>query len=333
MSLATIRQNREIRKQLEQQLERHRNGLQEKPVADIPPSSLNPHAESGQTESSEDVEKKAGCKGENAQQAQEWQVIQGLEVGGVERRSSAQSLESIESAEPPTTEGKDRAPRPLNADDARSERTRSSSRASRARSIRTLGTRLSVSLTGINVRDRSTKEGGDRDKQVFVVGFEGDDDLMNPHNWSYVKRMKTTCLVAAVGITVGIASSIDAEALMPAAREFHVAEVAESLATGIFLIGFGVGALFAGPFSETFGRVPVYIVTLSLFGIWIMASALAPNFGAQCAFRFLAGACGSTPLTCAGGSIADMYSPKERTLTFPIFANAAFSGPVAAPIM
>jgi MFS family permease len=29
------------------------------------------------------------------------------------------------------------------------------------------------------------------------------------------------------------------------------------MATGLFLIGFGVGALFAGPFSETLGRNPV----------------------------------------------------------------------------
>ena len=116
------------------------------------------------------------------------------------------------------------------------------------------------------------------------------------------------------------------------------------------MIGFGCGALFAGPISETIGRNPVYIATLSLYMVFIMASALAPNIGAQLVFRFLAGKpslllangglltfslgfFGSTPLTCAGGSISDLWSPMERVFAFPIFANAGFMGPVFGPVI
>ncbi len=120
---------------------------------------------------------------------------------------------------------------------------------------------------------------------------------------------------------------------MKASAEFGVSEVTESLATGLFLIGFGVGALFAGPFSETIGRNPVYITTLSLYMVFIMASGLAPDIGAQLAFRFLAGFFGSTPLTCAGGSISDLWNPMERVYAFPIFATAAFMGPIFGPIV
>lgn len=202
------------------------------------------------------------------------------------------------------------------------------SRASTQKSNRTMGTRLGLTLTGIDVRDRTTNEGGDQDRQVFVVGFEGDHDQMNPHNWSITRRMVATFMVAAIGAVVGIASSIDSSAVREAAAEFHVSEVVESLATGLYLVGFGVGSLVAGPFSETLGRNPVYIVTLFIYMIFIMASALAPNIAAQLVFRFLAGFFGSTPLTCAGGSIADMWTPMERVYAFPIFANAAFSGPL-----
>ena len=91
--------------------------------------------------------------------------------------------------------------------------------------------------------------------------------------------------------------------------------------------------MFAGPISETLGRNPVYIATLSLYMIFIMASGLAPNIGAQLVFRFLAGFFGSTPLTCAGGSLSDLWSPMERVYAFPIFANAAFMGPIFGPIV
>ena len=98
-------------------------------------------------------------------------------------------------------------------------------------------------------------------------------------------------------------------------------------------LGFGTGALFAGPISEAVGRNPVYIGTLSLYMIFIMASALAPNIGAQLVFRFIAGFFGSTPLTCAGGSISDLWSPLERGYIFPMFANAAFTGPLLGPVI
>ena len=67
--------------------------------------------------------------------------------------------------------------------------------------------------------------------------------------------------------------------------------------------------------------------------IFIMASALAPNIGAQLAFRFIAGCFAATPLVCAGGSISDLWNPMERVYAFPVFANAAFMGPVFGPIV
>jgi MFS family permease len=67
--------------------------------------------------------------------------------------------------------------------------------------------------------------------------------------------------------------------------------------------------------------------------IFIMASALAPNIGAQLAFRFLAGIFGCPPLTCAGGTIADLWNPLEKTITFPLYAILSFGGPVLAPVI
>jgi MFS family permease len=64
-----------------------------------------------------------------------------------------------------------------------------------------------------------------------------------------------------------------------------------------------------------------------------LTTAQAPNIGAQLAFRFLAGLFGATPLVCAGGSISDMWTASERTAVFPVFANAAFWGPILGPVL
>lgn len=95
----------------------------------------------------------------------------------------------------------------------------------------------------------------------------------------------------------------------------------------------GLGSLIAGPFSETFGRNAVYTVSLVIFMIWIMASGLAPNFGAQITFRLLAGCSASTPLVCAGGSIADMFDSTEKTWSFPLYAISSFIGPMLGAVM
>ncbi|GAB7366165.1 hypothetical protein MBLNU230_g7727t1 [Neophaeotheca triangularis] len=199
---------------------------------------------------------------------------------------------------------------------------------SRTTTQQSAGVALGAVLTGIELRKRPT--GSDT---IFVVGYEGDNDPQNPHNWSTLVRTRATMLIACIGAVVGFASAIDSTALEPAAREFGVEPIVESLATGLYLISFGLGSLVAGPLSETFGRNPVYIVTLVLFMIFEIAAAVSPNVGAQLTFRFFAGLFGCTPLTCAGGSLSDLWTPLERVYAYPIFANAAFTGPLIGPVL
>ncbi|KAK9248083.1 major facilitator superfamily domain-containing protein [Lipomyces tetrasporus] len=170
-------------------------------------------------------------------------------------------------------------------------------------------------------------------EQIFIVSWNGPNDPANPRNFSIARKMMTTLIVGAIALVVGAASATDAAIVPQAAEEFHVSDVAESLATGIYLMGYAFGAVLAAPFSEIFGRNLIYISTLILFAIFILGSALAPNFGGQVVLRFLAGFFGSTPLVCAGGSIADLWDQMEKTYAFPIYAIAGFGGPVLGPVM
>lgn len=199
---------------------------------------------------------------------------------------------------------------------------------------RSTGTHLGQAMTGVNIHTpRTNEKGHGSGSHVLVVGYQGPQDLMNPHNWSLTHRICCTLLISQVGFIVGFASSIDSAAAPQAGADLHVGEVASTLPTAMYLLGFGLGAPFAGPLSETFGRNAVYIFTLGMFMIWIMASALAPNIAALAVFRFIAGFFGTTPLTCAGGSISDMWDANERTLMFPLFSMFAFTGPTLGPVI
>jgi hypothetical protein len=321
-------QYRRFRDAAKAQIERDRERAQRRTLRDEAPDTSTGGVYSPSSPTSEDskidVEKGEGLH-ESPVITQEIGAIPNGATGTAANGnySRTQNLEPTEEKHEDTDEDEDEDDFEL-SQHARSNLSRTTTQQS-------AGTALGTTLSGIEVRRRTTRDGGDGN--VFVVGYESDDDPNDPHNWSFGRRIGCTVPLALIGAVVGFASAVDSPAIPQAAKDFGVSEVVESLATGTFLLGFGAGALFAGPISEAVGRNPVYIGTLSLYMIFIMASGLAPNIGSQLVFRFIAGFFGSTPLTCAGGSISDLWSPLERVYTFPIFANAAFTGPLLGPVV
>ena len=170
------------------------------------------------------------------------EVLVDEERGDVDHEKPSDEPDSpLEEREP--VEEKDHAYRNSTSDSSHEEQSQKPERSNSAnldttlsrtttRSNRSLGTKIGHALTGVDVRNRTAKEGGDRSRQVFVVGFEGDKDPLNPHSWGWARRLAATAIIALIAGIVGIASSIDSSALKPAAAEFGVSEVTESLATG-----------------------------------------------------------------------------------------------------
>lgn len=82
--------------------------------------------------------------------------------------------------------------------------------------------------------------------------------------------------------------------------------------------------MVVGPFSETFGRNPVYIGSLLFFLIFNMATALSPHIAAQIVFRFFVGVFAAPPLVCGGATISDLFNPLEKTWAFSVYAIPGF---------
>ena len=194
-----------------------------------------------------------------------------------------------------------------------------------------------VTIPGVRHHVRSAAEEGQQEREkgldIFLVGFDGDQDQLNPKNWTHGRKWIALGIVGTTGFVVGWASSIDSTAMTQGQEAFGVSRVTESLATALFLIAFGFGSLIAAPFSETVGRNPIYIISLTLLMIFIMASGLAPNIGAQLVFRLLAGFFGCTPMTTFGGSMSDIFHILERSYAFPICCSLSFLGPFLAPMV
>jgi multidrug resistance protein len=87
------------------------------------------------------------------------------------------------------------------------------------------------------------------------------------------------------------------------------------------------------PLSELFGRRILFIGTYFGLTAFNAGAAGSQNIETLIILRFFAGAIGSSPLTNAGGVIADMFPAKQRGLAMSLFAAAPFMGPVLGPIV
>lgn len=94
-----------------------------------------------------------------------------------------------------------------------------------------------------------------------------------------------------------------------------------------------MGSLFSGPFSETFGRNAIYISTMMVVMLFIMAKALAPNYGAAIAFRFLSALFAAAPMTVLGGTIGDIWTADQIPFGLPFTTFTAYSGPILGPVI
>ncbi len=185
--------------------------------------------------------------------------------------------------------------------------------------------------------DKSSPTENDLEKseapaQNLKVTLDGNKEF-DPRGWPIHRKILYTAIACSSGTTGGWASA-NVSAVSPQVMEhFHVSEVTESLATGLYLVGFGIGSLISGPFSEAIGRNPVYLGTIIAFMLMLVGSGLSQNIGTQLVFRLLAGVFGCTAVTTFAGSTADMWSPSGRGLVFNTGSTFSFTLVFLAPLV
>ena len=98
------------------------------------------------------------------------------------------------------------------------------------------------------------------------------------------------------------------------------------------MLGYAIGPLFLGPFSEVFGRVYVLQLANLFYLIFNSAAGWSTNKSEMIAFRFLSGLGGSAPLAIGGGVLGDIWSAEERGAALSIYSLAPLVGPAIGPV-
>jgi DHA1 family bicyclomycin/chloramphenicol resistance-like MFS transporter len=141
-------------------------------------------------------------------------------------------------------------------------------------------------------------------------------------------------LVAMLFATIAI--SIDA--MLPALPEIAAtlspdAPNAAQLVITSFVLGMGIGTLFTGPLSDTFGRKRVILIGSGLYALAALACYFAPSLEVLLAARLLQGLAAAAPRTVSIAMVRDLYSGREmaRIMSFAMMIFTLV--PAIAPLM
>ncbi|KAK3615318.1 hypothetical protein LTR56_026660 [Elasticomyces elasticus] len=170
------------------------------------------------------------------------------------------------------------------------------------------------------------------EQDPYVVDYI-ENDARNPMLYGPVKKWSLTMLVAFATLAVAFVSSAYSGGAEEIITEFGISEEVYTLGISLFVLGFAVGPLLWAPLSELFGRQILFTTTYAGLTAFNAGAAGSQNPWTLLILRFFAGAIGSSPLTNAGGVIADIFPAKQRGLAMTLFAAAPFMGPVLGPIV
>ncbi len=174
------------------------------------------------------------------------------------------------------------------------------------------------------VIDHKYAGSGTEDDPYAVVWIP--NDPRNPMEFSATMKWFLTGIAAIATLAVALVSSAYTGGIAEIRVEFGIGSEVATLGVSLFVLGFAIGPLLWAPLSEMFGRQIVYFVTYMALTAFNCGCAGATNSWTLIILRFFAGAFGSSPLTNAGGVIADMFTAKQRGVAMSMFAAAPFLG-------
>ncbi|KAF8966273.1 MFS polyamine transporter [Flammula alnicola] len=175
------------------------------------------------------------------------------------------------------------------------------------------------------------EKGEKRQEPIYIEFAPGDQH--NPIHFSRRKKWVITAIACFATLLASSTASTYNLGFASMIRDLNCTEFQATIGLSVYALGFGLVPLVTASFSEEFGRLPLYIVSGIGFLLMYMMVALAPNIQTVIIARVIQGACGSTGATMVGGTIADIWSAKERGLPMSIFAVMAVGGTGVGPVI
>ncbi|OTA99526.1 hypothetical protein M426DRAFT_67665 [Hypoxylon sp. CI-4A] len=161
----------------------------------------------------------------------------------------------------------------------------------------------------------------------------GDADPLNPRSLSTARKWLIVSVVSVSALDVTFTSSVYTSTFDQITQEFGISDLVATVGLSLYLIGLAFGPLFLGPLSEFYGRRPIYLISLTLFLVWLVPEAAAKNVTTMLIGRFLDGLSGSAFMSVVGGTVGDLFNREQLSTPMMVFTGTVFVGPSVAPVV
>lgn len=130
-----------------------------------------------------------------------------------------------------------------------------------------------------------------------------------------------------------MSGSMIAPALPALSHDLHMSEASAQLSLSIFILAFAFGPMVLAPFTELYGRRPVWLICGVFYSVWSIVSGFSPNNATLVASRLLSGFGGSVDFVIAYPVRSDIWKPEERGKSFAIASFLPLLGPAIGPLI
>jgi DHA1 family bicyclomycin/chloramphenicol resistance-like MFS transporter len=117
------------------------------------------------------------------------------------------------------------------------------------------------------------------------------------------------------------------------AHAFGAPTMQAQLTISSYLFGFAVGQIIYGPVSDRFGRKPVLLTALVLYGIASVGCVLAPSIHGLIVMRFLQAFGGAGSIVLARAVVRDLYSGVRAGRELSLMGAITGIAPIVAPMI
>lgn len=148
-------------------------------------------------------------------------------------------------------------------------------------------------------------------------------------------RPDTFALTALLAVLIGLgpmSTDMYLPSLPDIGRLLGASTAQVQMTLSAFLAGFAVGQIFYGPISDKYGRKPVLVAALLLYGIGTTVCAAATSIEMLTAARFLQALGAGGPIVVARAIVRDLYEGRRAARELAVMGTIMSVVPALAPI-
>lgn len=160
------------------------------------------------------------------------------------------------------------------------------------------------------------------------------DNPRHPRNWPVWRKSYDIGLVCLLDLFITASSTAGAAAAASARHEYKLDYTYSTFCfVTLFLLGQSVGNVVFPPWTESFGRKKLYIISGLLSCVCCVVIGVVRSLPAAIVMRVLAGLLSAVPGTIVGGSIEDIFNAQARIWVVYFWTVASNIGLIVGPIM